>query len=127
MRLLLVVLLAFLPALSQDTRKVTEPVIPPPCTLLRAMLNRVGASIYAGDEGKPDTARIQDAIDHCPAGQAVVLQRAAYRTDAFLSGPLQLRKGVVLGGRSRRLPVCLAQSARLRPHSRSLRHHHYLL
>ena len=25
-----------------------------------------------------------------------MLQRAAYRTDAFLSGPLQLRKGVVL-------------------------------
>ena len=49
-----------------------------------------------GDEDKPDTARIQAAIDHCPAGQAVVLQRAAYRTDAFLSGPLQLRKGVVL-------------------------------
>jgi len=96
MRLLITVLLAFLPALSQDTRKVTEPVIPPPCTFLRAMLNRVGASIYASDEDKPDTARIQAAIDHCPAGQAVVLQRAAYRTDAFLSGPLQLRKGVGL-------------------------------
>jgi polygalacturonase len=96
MRLLVAVLLASLPALSQDTRKVTEPVIPPPCTFLQAKLNRVGASIYAGDEDKADTHRIQAAIDHCPAGQAVVLQRAAYRTDAFLSGPLQLRKGVGL-------------------------------
>lgn len=96
MRLLSAVLLALLPAGAQDTRKVTEPVIPPPCTLLRATLNRVGASIYAGDENKLDTTRIQTAIDRCPAGQAVVLQRGAYRTDAFLSGPLQLRKGVVL-------------------------------
>lgn len=96
MRLVLVVLLASLSALSQDTRRVTEPVFPRSCTFLRAMLSRVGASIYAGDENKPDTARIQDAIDKCPAGQAVVLERGAYRTDAFLSGPLQLRKGVVL-------------------------------
>jgi polygalacturonase len=96
MRLPFAVLLALLPAVAQDTRKVNEPVIPPPCTVLRAALNRVGASIYAGDEDKLDTARIQAAIDHCPAGQAVVLQRMAYRTDAFLSGPLQLRKGVVL-------------------------------
>ncbi len=96
MRLLSACLLLLLPAVAQDTRNVTEPVIPRPCVLLRAVLNRVGASIYVGDEDKPDTARIQAAIDHCPAGQAVVLERAAYRTDAFLSGPLQLRKGVVL-------------------------------
>jgi len=96
MRLLSAFFLALLPALAQDARSVTEPVIPPPCTVLRAMLNRVGSSIYAGDEDKPDTSRIQAAIDHCPAGQAVVLQRGAYRTDAFLSGPLQLRKGIVL-------------------------------
>ena len=55
MRLLFAVLLAFLAALSQDTRKIAEPVIPPHCTFLRAMLNRVGSSIYAGDEDKPDT------------------------------------------------------------------------
>ncbi len=96
MRLLSACLLLLLPAVAQDTRNVTEPVIPRPCVLLRAVLNRVGASIYVGDEDKPDTDRIQAAIDHCPAGQAVVLERAAYRTDAFLSGPLQLRKGVVL-------------------------------
>ena len=96
MRFLSAFVLALLPALAQDTRKVAEPIVPPACTFLRAMLNRAGASIYAGDEDKLDTARIQAAIDHCPAGQAVVLQRAAYRTDAFLSGPLQLRKGVVL-------------------------------
>jgi len=93
---MLLALALALPAVAQDTRKVTEPVVPPPCTVLRAKLNRAGASISADDEDKPDTARIQSALDACPAGQAVVLQRNAYRTDAFLAGPLQLRKGVVL-------------------------------
>jgi polygalacturonase len=96
MRLLLAVAIASIPAAGQDTRKVIEPVIPPACAMLRAMLNRVGASLYAGDEEKFDTVRIQAAIDRCPAGQAVVFQPATYRTDAFLSGPLQLRKGVAL-------------------------------
>jgi polygalacturonase len=83
-------------ATAQDTRKVVEPSIPPACTILKAKIGRAGTSIVPEDETKLDTARIQSAIDACPAGQAVVLQRAADRTDAFLSGPLRLRKGVVL-------------------------------
>ncbi|WP_343730093.1 pectinesterase family protein [Duganella sp.] len=64
---------------AQDTRKVNEPVAPPSCTVLTA-------AAAAGD----DTARIQSAIDQCPAGRAVRL------TGGFVSGPLRLRSGVSL-------------------------------
>jgi polygalacturonase len=93
----IVFLLALAPAVAaQDTRKVTEPSIPPTCTTLQAKIGRAGMSIAPDDEAKLDTERIQDALDRCPAGRAVVLKRASERADAFLSGPLQLRKGVVL-------------------------------
>jgi polygalacturonase len=87
-----------IPALvnAQDTRKVVEPTIPPACTTLTAEIGRAGMSIAPEDETKLDTARIQNAIDRCAAGHAVVLKRSAVRRDAFLSGPLQLRKGVTL-------------------------------
>jgi polygalacturonase len=97
MRLLaLAALWAAVPLAAQDTRNVVEPTIPPACTVLKAKLGRAGTSIVPEDEGKLDTARIQAAIDGCAPGRAVVLQPAAYRTDAFLSGPLDLRKGVTL-------------------------------
>lgn len=93
---MLLVLPLALMAYGQDTRKVAEPSIPPACTTLRAKIGRAAQSIAPEDEKKPDTARIQAAIDGCPEGRSVVLQRASERTDAFLSGPLQLRRGVVL-------------------------------
>jgi len=77
---------------AQDTRTVTEPVIPPSCTSLTALLP---VKLSAADEAQPDTARIQAALDHCPAGQAVELKADAGAA-AFLSGPLQLRAGVTL-------------------------------
>jgi len=83
-------------AAAQDTRKVVEPSIPPACETLKARIGRAAASIAPEDESKPDTARIQAALDACPAGRAVVLDRTSKRTDAFLSGPLELRRGVVL-------------------------------
>jgi polygalacturonase len=70
--------------LVQDTRQVAEPVIPKTCVTLKAS----GASI---EEDKPDTARIQDALDKCPSGQAVELTGKM-----FLAGPLQLRASVTL-------------------------------
>lgn len=82
--------------IAQDTRTVREPVFPPACTTLQAKIGRAGTSLMPEDETKLDTQRIQAAIDQCPAGHAVVLQRSATRTDAFLSGPLSLRKGVTL-------------------------------
>ena len=82
--------------LAQDTRTVVEPTMPQACTVLKARIGRAASSIAPEDESKSDTARIQAALDACPAGHAVVLQRASQRTDAFLSGPLQLREGVTL-------------------------------
>jgi polygalacturonase len=83
-------------AIAQDTRNVTEPAIPPACATLTAQIGRAGTSIAPEDETKLDTVRIQKALDQCTAGHSVVLKRAAARRDAFLTGPLQLRKGVVL-------------------------------
>lgn len=79
-------------AFAQDTRHVTEPVIPPSCATLTAKL---AAPLSEADESKLDTARIQDAIDHCAAGRAVEL-KAEGSNAAFLSAPLQLRSGVTL-------------------------------
>ncbi len=82
--------------LGQDTRTVVEPSIPTACATLQARIGRAATSIAPEDETKLDTVRIQEALDKCASGQAVVLKRASSRTDAFLSGPLILRKGVVL-------------------------------
>ncbi len=83
-------------AAAQDTRKVTEPAVPPACATLKSNIGRAASSIDPADETRLDTARIQAALDACPAGHSVVLQRASGRLDAFLSGPLELRKGVAL-------------------------------
>jgi polygalacturonase len=82
-------------ASAQDTRKVTEPVIPPACATLTAQLTSQGANLADADESKPDTARIQQAIDRCGPGKAVELKPAEAHK-AFLSGPLSLRRGVTL-------------------------------
>jgi polygalacturonase len=86
-------------ALAQDTRTVTEPVIPPVCTTLQAQLTSVQDgdfnSLSREDESKLDTERIQKAIDACGKGKGVALE-AHGAADAFVSGPLQLREGVTL-------------------------------
>ncbi|MVT55550.1 polygalacturonase [Bradyrhizobium yuanmingense] len=66
-------------AQAQDRRIVAEPVAP------RTVCDRPVAS------GKNDTANLQDAIDHCPVGEAVYLTRGD-----FLSGPLEMKSGVTL-------------------------------
>jgi polygalacturonase len=92
-------------AVAQDTRVVTEPVIPAACIRLGAQLQSVGASIREEDEGKLDTERIQKALNECKPGHAVELTASALlgtgssntpQTNAFLSGPLELREGVTL-------------------------------
>jgi polygalacturonase len=80
---------------AQDTRTVTEPAIPAACTTLSAQLSAGKNGLAAGDETKLDTGRIQNAIDNCSHGHAVVLRRAG-ANNSFLSGPLQLRTGVTL-------------------------------
>src|SRR5664279_417120 len=91
----LLVFAVFFPAYGQDTRTVTEPKIPRSCTVLTARQGSHGLELPELDENKPDTNRIQQAMDHCKAGQAVEL-KASGGEDAFLSGPLELRRGVTL-------------------------------
>ncbi|HTV09660.1 MAG TPA: glycosyl hydrolase family 28 protein [Candidatus Aquilonibacter sp.] len=79
---------------AQDTRNVTEPTIPPVCVTLRAGLV-APHGIEPEDETKLDTARLQQAIDACGEGKAVELA-ADGDHDAFLSGPIELRRGVTL-------------------------------
>jgi len=81
-------------ALAQDQRIVTEPVIPQSCATLAARLSSEKGRLHEEDERKLDTARIQQALDSCPAGRAVELKSGA--GNAFLSGPLDLRRGVTL-------------------------------
>lgn len=89
---------AILPATiisAQDTRNITEPVIPPTCTKLDAHITATNNGIAAPDESRLDTERIQRALDSCGKGRAVELASDG-GANAFLSGPLQLREGVTL-------------------------------
>ncbi|MDE3103688.1 MAG: right-handed parallel beta-helix repeat-containing protein [Acidobacteriota bacterium] len=79
-------------ARAQDTRSVAEPVVPAVCAVVPALLR---APLSAAEESRLDTDRIQQALDHCPRGQAVAL-RAVGGNNALLTGPLQLRTGVTL-------------------------------
>ena len=93
--LLISAALAYVPAHAQDMRRVTEPKIPASCAVLTARLASVGVTLAESDESKPDTGRIQLAMDRCKPGQAVEL-KAGGGHDAFLTGPLELRRGVTL-------------------------------
>lgn len=93
--LAIVSLLLAAPLAAQDRRQVTEPVPPPACATLEARLTAPGGLLSEADEARPDTARIQAAIDTCPAGRAVRLARQG-ASSIFLSGPLRLKAGVTL-------------------------------
>ena len=81
---------------AQDRRTVTEPAVPAACvTLAATLVPDADTTLLAADERRPDTQRIQQAIDGCGAGRAVVLAADGARR-AFLAGPLQLRGGVTL-------------------------------
>ncbi|SPE40920.1 Endo-polygalacturonase/pectinesterase [Candidatus Sulfopaludibacter sp. SbA3] len=94
-KLALALALVALPCSAQDTRRVTEPHIPPSCTVLPARLAAPNGALAEADERNPDTARIQGAIDQCRAGQAVELQPSGGK-NIFLAGPLTLKAGVTL-------------------------------
>lgn len=82
---------ALLPAMqtarAQDRRAVTEPRMP----------GKICTTLAADPAAAPgsDTRRLQAAIDHCPAGEAVRLVPGAAAT-RFESGPLAMRSGVYL-------------------------------
>ena len=80
---------------AQDTRDVIEPKVPRVCISLSAHLHSENGKLPEAAEEKLDTARIQEAIDHCVAGRAVEL-RADGEHNAFLSGPLELKPSVTL-------------------------------
>lgn len=81
---------------GQDTRTVVQPEVPPACTVVESQLATVGdTTVAATDEARVDSPRIQEAIDGCTAGRAVVL-RVAGPKRAFVSGPLRLKAGVTL-------------------------------
>lgn len=81
-------------AAAQDTRHVTEPKIPPACATIPTRLDYHDDRLIETDAAL-DTTRIQKAIDHCRAGHAVRLT-VADGHNAVLTGPLELRPGVVL-------------------------------
>ena len=95
-----VAIAAIAPLRAQDLRSVTEPVIPPTCITLKAAFTTASATSGV-IEARPnsnaflDTARIQQALDHCAKSHAVELA-ADSANSAFLSGPIQLRPGVTL-------------------------------
>jgi polygalacturonase len=80
---------------AQDTREVTEPKVPRVCVSLSAHLTAENGKLPEVAEEKLDTARIQEAIDHCVAGRAVEL-RSDGTHNAFLTGPLELKPSVTL-------------------------------
>jgi polygalacturonase len=80
---------------AQDTRHVTEPHIPAACVTLEARIVANHGLIADQDERALDTERIQQAIDGCVPGKAVVL-RGKGNKNVFLAGPFQLRSGVTL-------------------------------
>ena len=81
---------------AQDTRVVTEPKIPAACVVLHAEQTSAQANASSATETL-DTARIQQALDHCAAGHAVELAKGKGKDDdAFVTGPLELRDGVTL-------------------------------
>ncbi len=81
---------------AQDTRTVSEPTRPAACKALEAELQPLAdTTLDDRDETKLDTRRIQSAIDGCGYGKAVVLRAHGAKT-AFLTGPLELRRGVTL-------------------------------
>jgi polygalacturonase len=79
-----------LAAYAQDMRTVVELAIPTARTTIAAKLTTL-----ISDESHLDTKRIQQAMDSWAPAKAVVLSADATH-NAFITGPLDLRKGVTL-------------------------------
>src|SRR5262245_63329786 len=95
-RVFVLITLFAVQAAAQDTRTVVEPNFPLPCATVVAQLVPVSdTTLAAVDENKLDTRRIQQAIDGCTSGRAVVLTASGERR-AFLAGPMTLKAGVTL-------------------------------
>ena len=64
--ILLLTFLAPVMAIAQDSRVVSEPSFPPSCVVLTPA--QISGSL---NETSFDTARLQNALNTCPAGQAM--------------------------------------------------------
>ena len=80
---------------AQDRRTVLEPRVPAACTKLEAHLAAPQGLLTDADERRMDTARIQEAIDHCGEGKAVELH-GSRNQNVFLAAPFHLQPGVTL-------------------------------
>ena len=89
---------------AQDLRTVKEPAIPPACVTLKATMSPASATsgdieARAGKAGSDDpaldTARLQQALDHCDKGHAVELAIDGANS-TFLIGPIAIGPGVTL-------------------------------
>lgn len=87
--------LAAASANAQDTRSVSEPVIPPICSTLTAEITSSSGDLSSANNGHFDTSRIQAALSGCASGQAVELQPAG-GNDAFQIQPITIPAGVTL-------------------------------
>jgi len=96
-----------LPIAAQGNQNV--PATPVACAVLRPA------------NGEQDTARIQQALNACAPGRAVVLEAGnARQASAFYAAPLILPRSHTIPGCGRN-PVCVEESARLRSHAWKLR------
>ncbi len=80
-------------AAAQDSRTVTEPVIPASCTVLQAQQAIVNGE--PASETTLDTSRVQSALAGCASGQAVELATNGANNE-FLIGPITIPTGVTL-------------------------------
>lgn len=88
-------------SISTSWGVVQQPTLPTQvCATLKAALMPVGGSLDTLDQNpahsKRDTARLQAAIDHCPAGSAVHLVPGDAGESGLLTGPLTIKSGVTL-------------------------------
>ena len=78
---------------AQDSRTVTEPIIPPSCTVLQAQQSIVNGE--PASETTLDTSRVQSALAGCTSGQAVELSTNG-ANNAFVIGPISIPAGITL-------------------------------
>ena len=83
---------------AQDTRQVTEPKIPAACVQVGCAAYAVGDKLTEADEHEAGYGADPVALDKCKPGMAVELTDHGNGSNAFLSGPLELRDGCDAAG-----------------------------
>jgi polygalacturonase len=90
------------PLAAQDTRTVTQPVIPTVCSIHTAEITVTDGDLDSTDNLHFDTSRIQSALNNCAAGEAVELavgttyDGVSGNYNAFQLQPISIPSGVTL-------------------------------